>query len=858
MICRFSLILAGAACGTVIAAGATPVVVASATLQALRLTDDRQLNQPTAVCVDDDGTILVVESPPRPTDPPPSGTGAWLREDIASRTPEQRLGLIKKWADKPPRPEPGPAPHLLRLSDPDGDATYEAAELTPKNPAPEGPGGAVFAQYGDVYFGSTPGWYLLPRAGKDDKDGKSRPPQTLVTGLGLRMAAIGHGTRGLTPGPDGRLYGSTGDQGLSFTAASGSSHQLANQGCVFRMEADGSGFEIFHSGLRHPCGVAFDVAGNPFTIDTGSKPGEPARLIYLVEGGDSGWRMEYQALMDWPQALGLAKATPNSWQAEALWETAALSGAAYQIPPVAHLPGLPTSVLSHPGCGWLEAEAGRLLVAGMPRGPEPGGLSSLAVVADGAGMKLADSRHLATGLAVAAAQFTWDGRLLLADAGGGRIVALDPGSQRWHAESADEAARLARENLGSWESARLAALLRHPDGRIRLRAQTAISRKPNALGVFKTAISGADPLARLHGIWGVGILARCGRGVTPANPADYAVLPDQTVQMQASAALAGLLQHKDAEVRAQALRGIAESLTLFLRPQARPVPGGQAPRAPLISADELPLGALLADPSPRVRYFAALAIGKLHATGSYGGICSLLQDNDNRDPYLRHAGAYALRHLATNPLMLTGLERHPSAAVRLGAAIALRRTGTEDAAAFINDSDPIVADESIRAVTDLDPPAARSIVAMLLDEPVARKWSPFVLRRVVICAQRAGGAENVVRLSRLVGLKHVPESLQLEILGLLKDWTSPSPVNQLTGCWSPLPDRDAAQVKPALEAALPRLLALPEPFRASIVALAETYQLPLPAAAPQPNPAAVPQPAPAAAPQPAPAAKPGP
>jgi quinoprotein glucose dehydrogenase len=261
-----------------------------------------------------------------------------------------------------------------------------------------------------------------------------------------------------------------------------------------------------------------------------------------------------------------------------------------------------------------------------------------------------------------------------------------------------------------------------------------------------------------------------------------------------------------------------------------------------MGANELPLGALLADPSPRVRYFAALAVGRLHATGFYGAICSLLAANDNRDPYLRHAGAYALRHLASNPLMLTGLERHPSAAVRLGAAIALRRTGTADAAAFINDPDPMVADESIRAVTDLDLPEARTVVAILLDDPAARQWPPFVLRRVAVNAYRAGGAENAGRLLRLVGLKDVPESLQLEVLALLKDWTAPSPVNRLTGCWSPLPGRDAAEVKPALGAALPRLLALPEPLRAAVLVLAETYQLLPPGAAPGALPGGKPEP----------------
>lgn len=829
-------------------AGGVPVLPANTSLRPLRLAAGRPLGKPTALAIDDRGGILVAAHAADAA--PADSIGEWLPDDLASTQPAHREALMKKWRDAfLPADAATTGPWFRRLADPDGDGVFELADLIPAplKPAPESAAAALFSQDGITYLAGTPAWWLIPA----NPAGKAAPPKPLLTGMGIRLATRTHGLRGLTLGPDGRLYGTIGDQGFQVTTETGLVRALPDQGCAFRIEADGTGFEILHRGLRQPCGVAFDAAGNPMTIDIGFGPDEPARLIYLVDDGDSGWRMEYQAMRDGYRALGLSAAAPQAWTSERLWELAERSGAAYVTPPVAHLSGSPSSIISHPGTGFLESEAGRFLVCDPQADPAKAGILSLAITPAGAGMKLADSRPLVTGLGASDARFSWTGALVIADAGANRIVSLEPTPQPWRAEAVAEAATIVRENLDSWDSQKLAGLLKHPDLRLRLRAQVALTRKPDALAVFKTALASGEPTVRLHAIWGIGILARCGRGVPLAADEEFKALPDQRLQTSAGELLVPLLSHPDPETRAQATKAIGEALNRFVVPPDPSKPRNTPQPETFMQAEGLPLAALLADPSPRVRYFAALAIGKLKASGFYSPICNFLAANGNQDPFLRHAGAFALQHMATNPLMLTGLDRHPSPAVRLAAAIALRRMATPGAAAFINDPDPVVADESIRAVTDLDLPENRLVVGFLLDQPAARPWSPFMLRRLVHNAYRMGTAENATRLLKLVGQPAVPEEIQLEVLRLCRQWAEPPAVNALTGRWSPLPKRDPAEIKPVLAAEMPRLLAAPPPIRAAVEQLAASYP-PTPPPPPQPAPTdAPPPPRKRAAPQPA-------
>ena len=83
---------------------------------------------------------------------------------------------------------------------------------------------------------------------------------------------------------------------MNLTTKEGVRIELPNQGAAFRFEPDGTGFELFHTGLRNPKEIAFDEWGNPVTVDNNSDQKDKARIVYLAEGGDSGWEMEHQAM----------------------------------------------------------------------------------------------------------------------------------------------------------------------------------------------------------------------------------------------------------------------------------------------------------------------------------------------------------------------------------------------------------------------------------------------------------------------------------------------------------------------------------------------------------------------------------
>jgi HEAT repeat protein len=190
----------------------------------------------------------------------------------------------------------------------------------------------------------------------------------------------------------------------------------------------------------------------------------------------------------------------------------------------------------------------------------------------------------------------------------------------------------------------------------------------------------------------IAVAARERIAVLPGTPDGFASLPGKQVREAARALLVPLTSAEDAEVRAQAVKVLGES----------GLPG-----------DSLPFGRLLADESLRVRAFAAIAAGRTKSRGAISSIWQMLEKN--QDPYIRHAGSYALS-LVCEPRQLAAMNQHPDPSVRLAGVIALRRLKDPMIAAFIRDEDPKVATEALRGIHDAGIEEARPTVAALLDE----------------------------------------------------------------------------------------------------------------------------------------------
>lgn len=753
---------------------------------------DHQLTSPTAITFDDQGRIYVAETHRfRFGVEDDRDHLDWYLDDLAAKTTADRLAMFEKWKAKfTPDRFTAKSEIIRRLADTTGDGSLDESKVFADgfNEPLDGTAAGVFHYEGSLYFACIPKLIMLRDT---NDDGTADERQVVAEGFGVRVSLSGHDMNGFAIGPDGRLYGTIGDRGMSIITKEGKTIDYPNEGAVFRFELDGSGFELFHTGLRNPKEIAFDALGNPVTVDNNSDQGDAARVVYLVEGGDSGWQMEHQAMFSFHRQIGLPDQPPSRWMDEKMWELQNPTQPAYILPPVAHLTSGPSGLTVHPGTGFLESEAGRFLICDYRGGAANSGVWSFEMKPKGAGMEMAAPRQLLWGVAATDVEYSWDGKLFVSDFVGGwtshedgRLLSLDAGDQLWNPTETAGAASIMISGFEQRSSAELAIFLKHPDARIRLRAQLALTRKKDALERLTATADSSDFTARVHAIWALGILAR--RGAAPLPFADFAAIPAAKDRTAAEEKLVALLQDPDAEIRCQVLRTLGE-----------------------ISQPQIPVQAapMLTDDSPRVRFFAAMLVAKHQLIGNYGDICDMLEENANRDPYLRHAGVFALQHLANgDPRLLVGLVDHSSAAVRLAAVIALRRLHQPAIANFLDDPDPQVADEAIRAIGDNDMVAQRPKLAALLDNLGSRKWSPFMLRRLIHNAFRVGTTEDVTRVAKVAADAAMPEAVRREALRLLAEWAEPFPVDQLTGHWNPLPKRDAETIRPVLTAIVPDLL----------------------------------------------------
>ncbi len=210
---------------------------------------------------------------------------------------------------------------------------------------------------------------------------------------------------------------------------------------------------------------------------------------------------------------------------------------------------------------------------------------------------------------------------------------------------------------------------------------------------------------------------------------------------------------------------------------------------------------LLKDENPRVRFQAALTLGKISDKDALEPVLQLLRENADKDPYLRHAGVMALTGLADVPALL-GVADDASPAVRMGVLLALRRKSSPEVARFLSDEDPRLVLEAARAINDVPIEAAFPRLASF---PVQETTPQPILRRVVNANVRLGGAEQAQNLATLAAREDVPEAIRVEAIQALADWKEPSGRDRVMGLWRPIAPRSA---DPAAEAALPVLTVL--------------------------------------------------
>lgn len=614
-------------------------------------------------------------------------------------------------------------------------------------------------------------WSLKDTNGDGTMDSK----KSLANGFGVHIGFSGHGFSGAILGPDGRLYSNMGDVGSSITDSTGKKWHFPNQGVIVRSEIDGSNFEVFAAGLRNTHEFSFDKFGNLISVDNdGDHVGEYERLVYLIDGSDSGWRTNWQ--------LGKYKDPKNNtykvWMDESYYKPRFEGQAAHVLPPIAPYHAGPAGMTYNPGTALSEKWQDHFFVVEFVGSPSRGGVNAFTLKPEGASFKLDTDQNVFRGILATGIDFGPDGALYMSDwmegwslKQKGRIWKLDTPETAGNAVRKETQARLA-ESFNGLSLQKLTGLLSHVDMRVRQKAQLELVQRKATQQLQAIATDSAHQLARIHALWGLGQLAR-------KDAAQAAILIP-------------LLSDKDPEIRAQSAKLLGDT------------------KAEAATNNLLPL---LKDNNLRVQFFAAQALGRLNEKSGaefvIEPLIAMLAVNKEKDVYLRQAGAIALARIG-NQDALAKLATHPSEAVRIAAVVALKRLESPSLALFLNDSSEFVVTNAARAISDDNfVTAALPALAKLLDAP--RFTNEPLLRRAINANLYATGAnssaENSARLVRFAQQKNIDGELRAEAINTLSVWAKSSDFDRVTGQYRGAVTHDAMHAQQALASAYKNLLA---------------------------------------------------
>lgn len=632
--------------------------------------------------------------------------------------------------------------NVYRIEDTDGSGLADLSQLVVADFHDEitDVAGAVLYHEGELFVGVAPDlWKLTDTNG----DGLMDTKVSLVHGFGVHIGFGGHNMSGLTVGPEGKIYWGIGDIGFSGTDSSGKKWHFPNEGVVVRCNTDGTDFEVFAHGVRNTHEFVFDEFANLISVDNdGDHRGERERIVYLVDGSDTGWRINWQ--------FGKYRDPDNNtykvWMDENMHTPNSPDKAAYFIPTIANYVNGPTGMRYNPGTALGPEWQNTFFVAEFAGNPARSGIHGFKLKQKGAGFELEKTEQLMGGILATGMDFGPDGALYFSDwidgwvnKGYGRIWKMDLTRGAFAAERKATAA-LMGQDFNKMEPTQLGEFLGHQDQRIRRKAQFALTKKGNeGVDIFKEKLKQtANRMARIHAIWGISQYTK----------------NDEKVGNE----LLPYLKDSDEEIRAQAAKWIGDI------------------RLTEASKD---LVKLLSDNNSRVRFFAAEALGRLAYRDAVEPIVQMLEENDDEDVYLRHAGSLALARIG-NATPVLALKDHPSRAVRTAAVIALRRMSHAGVAAFLTDAEEFIVSEAARAINDdLSIPDALPALADVLN--TSKFSSEPIVRRSINANLRVGSEKSMNNLITYINNPEAPKAMKIEAMKALGTWAKPSVLDRVDG-----------------------------------------------------------------------------
>ncbi|AYN67116.1 heme-binding protein [Euzebyella marina] len=624
--------------------------------------------------------------------------------------------------------------------------------------------GALLVRDEDVFVGVGPDMWRLT----DTNDDLILDEKTsLANGFAVHIGFGGHGMSGATEGPDGKIYWGIGDIGANITTVDGEKHKYPNQGVIVRSNPDGSNFEIFAHGLRNTHEFVFDAYGNIISADNdGDHAGESERLVHIVEGSDAGWRANWQ----YGKYTDGKNNGYNVWMDEKLYVPRWEGQAAHIIPPIQNFHNGPTGMLYNPGTAlgknWLD----KFFLVEFVGNPDRSHIWAFDLQPKGASFELKSDESILSGVLPTGIQFGPDGALYVADwingwntKNYGRVWKLDVSSGKDDLEKErKETERLMTLDYAEQSNAQLKDLLSYSDMRIRKRAQFQLVKNgSDGFEVLKeTALKGQDQFARIHAIWGIGQKAAEDLG-------NAKVLVD-------------LLSDSDAEIIAQALKVLGD--VKYTDPADTYVE-------------------LLKNDNPRVKFFAAQAIGRIKYEKAVQPLLDMIVANDDEDVYLRHAAVLALTRIGkADPLV--ALAGNEDKSLRIAAVLVLRALQDAQVQEFLNDEDEFVATEAARAINDdwSIKEALPALANMLNSKDFT---SEPLQRRAINAALRVGGDKELENLIAFAKRQDVSSTLRGEALAAIGMWAEPSVLDRVDGRFRGEVKRDVEGVKTKIDKDIP-------------------------------------------------------